>query len=180
MQTVIINSKIFYETNYEGYFVSKDGVIISFRKPKSRSTPDKRIDMNSAPKYLAYKIDKDGYFEILFSVNKKRTSKKVHQIVAETFLGQCPIGYCVDHIDRNRQNNNLSNLRYIPWSLNSDGQKGRIPKSAKKCLCNGVLYPSILKACKANNIPYRSVITSGPTARRRITIFKGVETIEIF
>lgn len=179
MKTVNINSKTFYETPYEGYFISKDGIVISFRKPKSRSTPDKRIDMNSAPKYLSYKTDKDGYFEILFSVNKKKYYKKVHQVVAETFLGQCPVGYCVDHIDRNRQNNNLSNLRYIPWSLNSDGQKGRTPKSAKQCVCNSVLYSSILKACKANNIKYGAVIRK-PNDHRRKIIFKGVETIEIF
>lgn len=34
----------YFSTPYEGYFVSKDGEVVSFRKPAAKSTPDKRID----------------------------------------------------------------------------------------------------------------------------------------
>jgi hypothetical protein len=37
----------------------------------------------------------------------------VHNLIALTFLGQKINGYDVDHIDHNRKNNYLSNLRYI-------------------------------------------------------------------
>lgn len=54
----------------------------------------------------------EGYFESLFSINKKRIYKKVHQVVAETFLGPKPDpSYCVDHMNRNRQDNRVENLR---------------------------------------------------------------------
>lgn len=42
----------------------------------------------------------------------------VHQLVAETFLNK-PEGKCeIDHIDRNRENNNRGNLRYVSLSEN--------------------------------------------------------------
>lgn len=175
---MFINGIEYFKTKYEGYYVSKTGVIVSFRSPASKNIK-KRFNLNRKPKYLSYKVDKDGYFEITMSVNKKRYCKKVHQVIAETFLGECPFGYCVDHIDRNRQNNNLTNLRYLPWSLNSDGQKGRITKVCKACVCKGIKYTSIYKACLANNLSYSSVI-SYPHKHRRPIIFEGVETIEIF
>lgn len=175
---MFINNIEFFPTKYEGYYISKSGLIISFRSPASKNI-NKRFDLNRKPKYLKYKTDKDGYFEITFSINKKRYSKKVHQIVAETFLGECPEGHCVDHIDRNRTNNNLNNLRYLPWSLNSDGQTGKITKACKKCFCNGKIYSSILKACKDNNINYSSVLKY-PNKHRKLIYIEGVETIEIF
>lgn len=105
--------------------VSKEGVIASFRKPASKSTSDKRIDYTRKPKFLSYKVDKDGYFEVLLSVNKQKYYKKVHQIVAEVFLGEKPEGCVVDHINRNRQDNRVENLRWLPLSKNSDGQRGK-------------------------------------------------------
>ena len=37
----------------------------------------------------------------------------VHQMVAECYLGPCPEGFEVDHIDGDKNNNNISNLQYL-------------------------------------------------------------------
>lgn len=43
----------------------------------------------------------------------KIKSLYVHHLVAKTFNGACPPGHTIDHIDRNKQNNHINNLRYI-------------------------------------------------------------------
>lgn len=41
-----------------------------------------------------------------------------HSLVAEAFIGERPEGLVIDHIDNNKQNNCLENLRYITYSQN--------------------------------------------------------------
>ena len=36
----------------------------------------------------------------------------IHRVVAELFIGPCPAGQIVRHLDDNRENNNISNLAY--------------------------------------------------------------------
>jgi|SRR5712675_644132 len=42
----------------------------------------------------------------------KFKTKGVHQLVARTFIGQCPKGYEVNHKDLNKGNNSYKNLEY--------------------------------------------------------------------
>lgn len=53
-------------------------------------------------------INSEGYYVI--GIDGKYY--KVHRLVAETWIGECPTGCTVDHIDRNRLNNRADNLRY--------------------------------------------------------------------
>ena len=46
------------------------------------------------------------------------TVKRIHFLVAQAFLGPKPIKTVIDHIDRDKGNNNLENLRYISQSIN--------------------------------------------------------------
>lgn len=51
----------------------------------------------------------NGYLQISMSANGKKYSRYVHRVVAEAFIG--PIYDQVDHIDGNKSNNKLKNLR---------------------------------------------------------------------
>ncbi|CAL6100142.1 HNH_endonuclease [Hexamita inflata] len=63
-----------------------------------------------------------GYFVINLKNEDGWSMFNVHSLVANAFLGLKPTGFQVDHIDRNRQNNCLENLRYVSVS---DNQKNK-------------------------------------------------------
>lgn len=95
--------------NFEGkYQVSNLGRVksLSFKRTgKSR--------ILSAP------INSRGYKCVLLYMNGKRFNSTVHRLVAETFISCNSDGLVVDHIDRNKTNNNLTNLRFITQRQNS-------------------------------------------------------------
>jgi hypothetical protein len=62
---------------------------------------------------------KSGYMVAqIYDVNNKRHVKFAHILMCETFIGSRPLGMEVDHIDRQRDNNNISNLRWLTKSAN--------------------------------------------------------------
>ena len=62
---------------------------------------------------LRQRFDKDGYKEIsIYDENRKYHTKRVHRLVIEAFKENVENKPCVDHINNDRQNNNINNLRY--------------------------------------------------------------------
>ena len=59
---------------------------------------------------------RDGYYATFVCLKGKVKRIMIHRIVAECWLGPCPEGYEVDHIDRNSRNNDYRNLRYVNHS----------------------------------------------------------------
>lgn len=70
-----------------------------------------------------------GYPRLLIRKQGKCYHKNIHRLVAETFIPN-PNGYKeVDHIDHNKQNNHVSNLR---WVTHSENMKNKKSKSCKR------------------------------------------------
>lgn len=63
-----------------------------------------------------------GYPVVNLCGNGTRACFAVHQVVAATFLGPCPNGLEVDHVDGDRLNPRLSNLEYVTHAEN--GRRG--------------------------------------------------------
>jgi hypothetical protein len=60
---------------------------------------------------------------------KKYKYYYVHQLVMLTFVGPCPEGLEIDHINLDTSNNRLSNLRYVTHRENI---KSRRPKNYRR------------------------------------------------
>lgn len=77
------------------------------------------------------------YPQLLFSSPKRQARVYVHRLVAEQFIGGCPIGMEVCHNDGNPENNILSNLRYDTRRANSHDRR----KHGTIVALGGVLNP---------------------------------------
>jgi len=60
----------------------------------------------------------NGYHKVMIQYGNTKRNCRVHRLVAETFLVNDNDLPEVDHIDRNRVNNHLSNLRWVSRSEN--------------------------------------------------------------
>lgn len=113
---IVFDNILFKETKYENYFVSKCGKIISIKIKGGNG----RTDIKN-PRYHSLKIDKDGYYEVCISmiINgvHKRIYKRLHRLVYETWVGK--LKDTINHIDGNKQNNNINNLEDISREENS-------------------------------------------------------------
>lgn len=101
--------------------------------------PEKIIEYRDIPEYNEYKISPSGkilsfkrdivseilpspnghgYLRVVLMKNNKKHYKLLHRLLYETFCGAIPDNMVIDHIDRNKTNNNLSNLRTVTESQN--------------------------------------------------------------
>lgn len=65
----------------------------------------------------------NGYTSYTVNRTGKKRNMFIHKAVALTFLGPRPKGFVIDHIDKDRTNNRVDNLRYISYSENSKNSK---------------------------------------------------------
>ena len=100
---------------YENYKISSKG----------------RVWSTMSNKFMKQRINTKGYYV----VSIKQKNPEVHRLIAKTFLFfEDDKKDQVDHIDRNKKNNDLLNLRYVSrsenmrntgvWKTNTSGYKG--------------------------------------------------------
>jgi hypothetical protein len=98
--------------NYEDYYiVSNYGVVMSkgrMVKPKNRS------EYYINPRIMS-QCNSHGYKYVCLTINGKTSIRSVHSVVAEAFLNHTSKGFklVVDHIDNDKTNNFVGNLRII-------------------------------------------------------------------
>ncbi len=96
-------------------------------------------------------------------VNMQKKLYKVHRIVAETFVKKPKTDKTlqIDHIDRNRMNNNSKNLRWVSASENRKNQKKRAKynrltgkKIKRICIATGeeFIFQTLTEAAKSVNM----------------------------
>ena len=94
-----------YKAFFESYEVSNFGNV--------------RKKLNTGEyKHIKGSIMNRGYKYIQLKRENKRTNFLIHHYVAKCFIGDRPDKYDIDHIDRNKLNNHVSNLRYCTHKEN--------------------------------------------------------------
>lgn len=104
-----------HETKFEGYYVTEDGEIYTewYRNPPKRGEPRKmnqhRRGGQVNNRYLAVNISlKDESGKTL-----KQIKYYSHRLVAETLIENPQNLKEIDHLDRDKTNNSVSNLRWV-------------------------------------------------------------------
>lgn len=71
-------------------------------------------------KMLKGHLDKDGYYHVSLRLGlKKYKTPAIHRLVAITFIPNPANLPCVNHIDENKQNNNVENLEWCTPQYNN-------------------------------------------------------------
>ena len=92
---------------YENYIIFEDGKIIN---------TDTGREMKPS-------IDKMGYYFICLFKNGKKKFFKLHRLIALAFIPNPDNKPVIDHINRNKQDNRIENLR---WATRSENSRNKI------------------------------------------------------
>jgi hypothetical protein len=97
---------------YEGlYQINEDGKVKSLARVKGFILCKERI--------LKEHKNNNGYIRVTLSKNDEAKKFFIHRLVYETFIGQIPKEYEINHMDKNRLNNNITNLELVTNAENS-------------------------------------------------------------
>jgi hypothetical protein len=146
-------------TNYE---VSEDGQV---RNLKTKEL--KKLRPGKTSEYLMVQI---------YILNGKRKNYLVHRLVAKYFLANPENKSQVNHIDKNKLNNNFLNLEWVTpkenmkhhydtggIKRNNQTYKGKFGKDHNRSIqviCNGKTYGSISEASRETGIPISTIYYS--------------------
>jgi len=115
--------------NWENYSITKDGRVFS------------KIRRGGGGELSLIKNKQTGYVCVGLSHNSKSYQKTVHRLLALTFIPNPENKPCVDHIDRDRTNNNLDNLRWATIQENNNN------KTQNSYICEPTYKDSIYFRC---------------------------------
>ncbi|ARM65604.1 HNH endonuclease [Lactococcus phage LW4] len=143
---------------YEGHYqVSNLGNVKRLERKDSlgRKLKDKLLKPRANP---------NGYHYALLSLNGSTHNKSVHRLVAIAFIPNHEDLPVVNHIDENKQNNNVDNLEWCNYKYNANHGTGkeRMINKVKillgRSVTNGeTVFDTIGDASRSLNIPRSSI-----------------------
>lgn len=102
---------------YEGYYMASNlGRIKSLDRVVTCKNGRTQTKKGVFPKF---EIDKDGYYKLVLHKNGIKKKGFVHRWIAKTFLPNGQSKPVINHIDGNKQNNEIVNLEWVSLSENT-------------------------------------------------------------
>jgi hypothetical protein len=124
---------------YENYLIYPDGKVTSKRFPK---------------RYLKGRLNRHGYLQVNLYKDNKSNNKDIHRLVAEHYIPNHDNKPQVDHINRDKKDNRVENLR---WVSNGENQQNTgLRKDNKTGIKNIVTHQSGYRYVKRiNNVIHK-------------------------
>lgn len=152
--------------DFDGYQISNMGRIRSVDRTVAVGVHKREI----VGLILKTNKDKDGYEGVNLKVGGKSYRKKVHRLVAETFIDN-PNDYpCIDHINGIRDDNRTENLRWCTVKMNANYEPAKKNRS------------SAIKQSYVNNPNLREIRanTFGKSNMQRVEVFQNDISLGVF
>ncbi len=90
--------------------------VIGFENYKIYENGD--VENIKTKRILKTGTDTHGYLRVKLCKDGKGTNINIHRLIALHYIPNPDNKKCVDHIDRNKQNNSIDNLRWVTCSEN--------------------------------------------------------------
>lgn len=134
--------------DFENYEVSSFGNI---RRKKCQVIYSNGTKTNYKERLLKQEITKDKYKRVTLSQNNIQKRYQVHRLVSEYFLENTFNKPCVNHINGNKLNNNVSNLEWCTYSENERHSYNVLGKINNNRKLNKDQINDILDNCTKGN-----------------------------
>jgi len=112
------------------YYITKEGNVYS------KKTGDLVL--------MKYHVSTHGYKALRLMLNKKSKMQFIHRLIALAYIENPNNKPCVNHIDGNKLNNDISNLEWVTYSENN---KHAFDTGLKKPTTTNVKEVSIISKC---------------------------------
>ena len=115
-------------------------------------------------KNLKPNTDKDGYLYYVLCVNGDRRTVKAHRLVAIAFLDNPQKKPAIDHINGDKTDNRVSNLRWVTNKENTHN-----PRTLKKVVSSAITrLPKMYAGAERNNFNRKQVLIRWNDGREEV------------
>ena len=100
--------------NFPNYMINEEGMIYSKKRNK-----------------IMKPQIQSGYYRVLLRNNNKTYNKSIHRLLGLQYLPNSNNYPCIDHKNRDKLDNSLSNLRWVTYSHNSKNKTSKQNSTSK-------------------------------------------------
>ena len=124
--------------DFPDYSITKDGRVWSNPRKYRRKG-----------RWLKFKTDSDGYYQVTLCFNTKKFSCQVHRLVLTTWDKSCPKGKQCRHLNGNKQDNRIVNLQWGTAKENTEDRDFHGTTARGEKIGNAKLTKSIVCEIKS-------------------------------